>query len=358
MSSDSDEISGLFIGVNIALFVLAVVSVSLRCYVRLGITRSFGPDDYWMLATLASFTANTTIALLGAKHGLGRHIWNLSPRDLRLALKFTYATEITYGLTMILAKISIALYLLRLTPIRLQRHIIYLVTGLTCVAGLTLTFIVAFQCKPPSRAWNMDAPGSCISTKAIRIATYTYSALAIVTDFTFTLLPLFLIWHLHMDKRTKVALVPVFSLALLASLAVVIRIPLIKDFTETDFLFATARFGLWSATEQGLAIMAGSLITLRPLARKLVEVLRLTISASSQPLSGPRESSKVISADSRGIDGRYGGGGGAWNRLDGGPSDAISLRGLNSTATRSNADVEEENEALRQSDACVYHWAK
>ncbi|KAI1130276.1 hypothetical protein F5Y10DRAFT_236215 [Nemania abortiva] len=336
--SDSDELSTLFSGVNIAIFILAFVSVSLRCYVRIGITNAFGADDCWMLVTLASFTTNTTVALLSARYGLGKHTATLSHESVVQAKKFSYATEITYGLTMIFAKISIALFLLRVTVHRAQRWIIYIITTLTCVAGLTLVFIVAFQCKPLSKAWDSDQPGSCISIQAIPIATYTYSALAVVTDLTFTVLPLFIVWHLQMDRRTKLSLVPIFSLALLASLAVVIRIPLIPDFAKPDFLYATARFGIWSAVEQSLAITAGSLITIRPLLRKMFHRVHTVQIATRYPYpsGGIQRSSKANSAGAD-VDDRYGN----WSRQDRRASDAISLRASNSV--RSPVDEEDDH---------------
>ncbi|KAI0098555.1 hypothetical protein GGR51DRAFT_538178 [Nemania sp. FL0031] len=336
--SDSDELSTLFSGVNIAIFILAFISVSLRCYVRIGLTNAFGADDYWMLATLASFTANTTVALLSANYGLGKHTWTLSHESVIQAKKFSYATEITYGVTMIFAKISIALFLLRITVHRAQRWIIYIITALTCIAGLTLVFIVAFQCKPLARAWDGDIPGSCISVQAIPISTYTYSALAVVTDLTFTILPIFIVWHLQMNKRTKLALVPIFSLALLASLAVVIRIPLIPQFANPDFLYATAGFGIWSAVEQSLAITAGSLITLRPLLRKMFARMGSMKIASGYPSGGVQRNSKPISA---GADRRINDGYDGWNGQDRRASDAISLRATNFGRTPTEEEEED-----------------
>ncbi|KAJ8125213.1 hypothetical protein O1611_g8425 [Lasiodiplodia mahajangana] len=337
--SDSDELSTLFSGVNIAIFIIAFISVALRCYVRIGITNAFGADDYWMLATLASFTANTTVALLSAKYGLGKHASTLSHDSVIQAKKFSYATEITYGVTMIFAKISIALFLLRITVHRVQKWIIYIITALTCIAGLTLVFIVAFQCKPLSRAWDSDLPGSCITVKAIPISTYTYSALAVVTDLTFTVLPLFIVWNLQMDKRTKLALVPIFSLALLASLAVVIRIPLIPEFAEPDFLYATAQFGIWSAVEQGLAITAGSLITTRPLLRKMFNRFSTIKIPYRYPSGGVQRNSKANSAGAdHHINDRYG----SWNGQDRRASDAISLRASNSVRSPSD-EVEDDH---------------
>ncbi|KAI1824101.1 hypothetical protein F4861DRAFT_539276 [Xylaria intraflava] len=341
--SSSDSIGGVFKGVNIFLISLAAISVLLRCYVRIGMINSFGADDFWMLVTLASFTANTTVALISESYGLGQHVWNLSPENVKQALKFSYATEITYGLTMILVKISIACYLLRITPNKVHKRIIYFVTVLTGVVGLTLVLIVAFQCKPPSRVWDDDLPGSCLSFEVINIVTYVYSGVAILTDFTFTLLPVFIVWNLQMNIRNKIALIPIFSLALLASLAVVIRIPLVKGFTSGDFLFSTGRFAIWSAVEQGLAITAGSWITLRPLLAKVFDQMRSTRSAYTFPLSDAVPSSKENRTNgSRAIDGGHD----YWNRQDRRVSDDISLRAFHFTRME-----EEQDNGLRMEPA-------
>lgn len=138
---------------------------------------------------------------------------------------------------------------------------------------------------------------------------YVYSVTATCCDFTLGLLPVFLIWKLQMNTRTKVALaailglgcvyvffhslvyIPAYSFPRSASAAVIIRIPFLHDYKDKDFLCefqslicqilypipivdrsltpnlpdATANISIWSNVEAGLGIAAGSLVTLRPL---------------------------------------------------------------------------------------------
>ncbi|KAI0852385.1 hypothetical protein F5Y00DRAFT_194323 [Daldinia vernicosa] len=267
--SSPDSLGPLFERINIAFFTVAGTSFALRVYVRAILINAFGKDDYWMTAAMAAYIANTTIAILSVKYGSGQHKWLIEPEDITMALKLTYASEITYGTTMILTKMSIAAFLLRVTPHKIHRRIIYTAAALTCAAGLTLVFIVMFQCKPVSLFWYRDQPGSCLPVDAIITSTYCYSAFAILTDFTFTLLPLYLIWKLQMDMKLKIVLGPIMCLAFMASLAVIIRLPYVSDFKKDDFLYATTNFAIWSAVEQSLAITAGSLATLRPLLRRV-----------------------------------------------------------------------------------------
>lgn len=118
---------------------------------------------------------------------------------------------------MIAAKVSIALFLLRITRSKLHNWIIWIATALTVVCGIAFFFIAMLQCKPVEYFWTRALPtepaGKCIDIDVIIIITYTYSAISIVTDFTFSILPIFMIWQLQMDLKTKLALIPILSMA-------------------------------------------------------------------------------------------------------------------------------------------------
>jgi hypothetical protein len=119
--------------------------------------------------------------------------------------------------------------------------------------------------------------------------TYAYSAVPILTDFTFALLPIHIVMGLQVDTKTKLVLVPIFAMDTIASVACAIRIAYLPKFLEGDFLFKSVgmSFGIsllmpcytgntsdiviWSETERGLAITAGNLATLRPLFRLTID---------------------------------------------------------------------------------------
>ena len=71
-----------------------------------------------------------------------------------------------------------------------------------------------------------------------------------------------------------------------ASSAVIVRSPYLLQFRNPDFLWATVDIAIWSDIEQGLAITAGSLATLRPLFRAFAERVGLTHSGAPQQASG------------------------------------------------------------------------
>ncbi|KAL7802365.1 hypothetical protein V8C44DRAFT_353411 [Trichoderma aethiopicum] len=275
------------LAVILTLLVFAFTATLLRCYVRIKLVKAFGLDDYLMVAALVSFILFCAVAIMGIHYGTGRHYWDIEQQqDIQEALKYWYFCYIWYCVTMIASKISIGYFLLRITVERIHTWIISAVMLLTVVTGIVFFFVTMLQCAPISYFWNKNQHGSCINIDVIIAITYLYSAFSVVCDFTFALLPVVLIMQLQMNSRTKIALIPVMLMACIASAAVVVRFAYVKDFKNVDFLWATVDIAIWSTTEQGLAITAGSLATIRPLFRKIVSKLGWSTVESQMPPPG------------------------------------------------------------------------
>ena len=123
---------------------------------------------------------------------------------------------------------------------------------------------------PLSYFWDKSSQtGSCLDVDIIIALTFLYSVVSVICDFTFAILPVFLVWNLNMSRNTRLMLIPILGMACVASIAVLCRMAYVMDFKDPDFLWATLDIAIWSDTEQGLGITAGSLATLRPLYRML-----------------------------------------------------------------------------------------
>lgn len=114
---------------------------------------------------------------------------------------------------MIFAKLSIGVFLLRVTVTKMHRWTIYTVMGLTCLTGLVFFFVTLLQCTPISFFWNKAEKGSCINIDIIIALTFLYSVISAVCDFTYGILPIFLVMNLNMSKNSKIALIPILSMA-------------------------------------------------------------------------------------------------------------------------------------------------
>ena len=104
---------------------------------------------------------------------------------------------------------SIGVLLLRISIRRIHTWILYGAMLVSVVAGCTFFFVIIFQCNPVYYFWARRNPsGTCVSNDLIVGLAYTYSVFSIISDFTFSIIPGFLVWHLQLKRRAKVALVP------------------------------------------------------------------------------------------------------------------------------------------------------
>ncbi|KEF57970.1 uncharacterized protein A1O9_05893 [Exophiala aquamarina CBS 119918] len=287
----------------------AVFSTAVRCYTRARLVKWFGLDDWLMVAAAVSLTiifelirASTdgieqlcyimfsTCVIAGVHYGTGRHFSDLEPEDSMKALRYWWLCYLAYSLTMIFAKTSIGFFLLRVAVARIQRQVIYSVVCTTVVVGIVFLFVTVFECSPVSYFWNRAQDGHCLSMDVIIGLTYFYSVVNAICDFTFGLLPVFLVWKLQMDRRVKIILIPILGMGCVAAIAVLVRMAYVRDFADPDFLWATVNIAVWSDIELGLAITAGSLACLRP----LVHIVNAKLGLSS--VKTPRPNPDYISA--------------------------------------------------------------
>ncbi|KAF2829370.1 hypothetical protein CC86DRAFT_188779 [Ophiobolus disseminans] len=226
-----------------------------------------------------------TCAIGGVHWGTGRHMTDLTDEERYKAMRYWWLCYIGYCLAMVASKTSIGLFLLRVTVKPIHKWIIYCAMGITVLTGGVFFFVTLFQCTPISFFWtratsNAPKDGFCVPIDVIIALTFLYSACAIISDFTFAILPIFLVWGLNMPVRNRVMLVPVLGMACVASIAVTVRLGYVMDFKNPDFLYATVDVAIWSDIEQGLAITAGSCATLRPLYRQIAGRLGLSTGAA------------------------------------------------------------------------------
>ncbi|KAJ6164619.1 pectinesterase precursor [Penicillium chermesinum] len=296
-----------FEGLAVAVFVvcifmagLSIIAVLLRCFVRLGLVRgAFGWDDALMIVGLVLFIGLNSCCAFAATEGVGHHVTEFPNPDIyKETLWKWWLGQQLYLWSSAVVKISIAFALLRLAVKQWHRVILWSIVSTVIVIGLFFWLVLLFDCNPVQYFWNRLDPnyqGSCLSTKILLDVAYTYSSVTILCDFTLGGLPILMVWSLQMTYHTKIAH-PLTASS--ASVAVVIRMPFLHHYEDADFLYSTTQIIIWSVIETGLGIIAGSLITLRPLIRWCTDgrvgqpvsenkKAKLSDPASSLPLTSP-----------------------------------------------------------------------
>ncbi|KAJ5453942.1 uncharacterized protein N7458_004898 [Penicillium daleae] len=281
-------VTAVFLGISLS-------SVLLRCFVRTRVVHAFGWDDIVMLFAMAWNMAFAICGILGAKYGMGRRLYYFVeyPDNLKRALLCWWLGQVFYVITCVLAKVSIIITLLRITVDRLHAWILYAAISVATAVGLVFLFFTIFQCSPVTYFWHQGSStshGTCVDKNTLIAIAYLYSVGAAVTDLTIGLLPVALIWNLRMNQRTKSAIIGILGIGCIASAAVIIRIPFVHHYKDTEFLYNTYQISIWSNVEAGLGITAGCLTTLRPLIRFLRDGSSASRSRNRTPGSFPLSS--------------------------------------------------------------------
>ena len=150
---------------------------------------------------------------IGTRYGTGRHHHDLSIEDIEKARHCWWFCYIFYSWAMIFAKFSIGFLLLRISIKRIHTWILYAAMLTSVVAGGTFFFVTVFQCYPVSYFWaRTNQSGSCVTNDLIVGLACTYSVFSIMSDFTFAIIPGFLVWHLQLKRRAKIALIPLITM--------------------------------------------------------------------------------------------------------------------------------------------------
>jgi hypothetical protein len=292
-----DDRSTQILVVCVIFFILSWISVGLRVYVkyvdcvhlgkattdflsRARLLKQVGWDDGAMLATLLLFSGYLICQLGSLAHGNGRRRETMTDATAQIGLmvgstllsgifllltmiQYWFFCELFYTLATSMLKISVGLFFLRIANNKWHILIIKAIMCASAVLGITYFSIVLFQCHPISFWWdlNPDHHGQCLSASVMADAGYVVSALNSVADWTFGLLPIFIVKDLHMQHHQKVVVAIILGFAAVGSSATIIRLPYVwtlKDY-KGEFLWRTADVAIWTTVEVGIGITAGNL---------------------------------------------------------------------------------------------------
>ncbi|KAJ5513613.1 hypothetical protein N7463_003165 [Penicillium fimorum] len=261
--------------VSIVMMSISIVTVALRSFVRLNILRAFGWDDALMVAALILFIFLSVCGINGPMNGVGHTRTEFTSMEVyKKALVWWWLAQMLYVWASAVAKISISVALLRLAVEKSYRLILWSIISVVVTIGVMFWLVLLFACNPISHFWERvdgTSKGTCLPMSTILDIAYFYSCVTICCDVALGLLPAFLVWKLQMNNRTKFAVGGILGLGAFAAVAVICRLPFLQFYSDDNFLYSTYQIAIWSIIETGLGITAGSLITLRPLFRWILD---------------------------------------------------------------------------------------
>lgn len=102
-------------------------------------------------------------------------------------------------------KVSVGAFLLQICVHKVQRTIIWTVIIAMSIFTAYYVPLMVYQCHPVSYFWDRSGAGWCLGPAIIQNSTYAHGGLSAVADWTLGTVPIFLVWSLQMNARTKIS---------------------------------------------------------------------------------------------------------------------------------------------------------
>ena len=225
-------------------------------------------------------------------YGLGQHRIDLSVEQYRNFLKYYYLDTAQFFIALATCKISICLFLLRLSQFNKIKRILYGLIGFLIVTHLALFFLSVFQCSPADKVWNLGDSGKCFSPQMIMNILIAQGVLSIITDFICAAFPIVLLRNLKIKTQTKIALCSLMGLGIITGGIAMARTVTAWQVKSDDLSWVGVPNAMTRIFEVNIGNIAACVPILKPFGRYVHarvtgrdphEMLRRRASPSSSP---------------------------------------------------------------------------
>ncbi|KAK2048610.1 CFEM domain-containing protein [Colletotrichum somersetense] len=257
--------SSKVLAILITVYTIAAAAVGLRLVAK-SMAKTWSLDDALIISALALTIAPLTFIILMVTKGFGTHLYDLEPGGLSDVLRLLYAAEIVYVFVLLLSKLSLVVFYLRIFVIQPFRIAAYSLIGFLLVGQIVIGFLTIFSCHPIELFWNRDIhTGGCLDVNQLA---YANSALAIIQDLIILALPIAMLPGLQMDLNKKISVAMVFLLGSVGFISTIIRLQVLAVFGNSiDPTWDYAPVVWWTTVELGVVIVCAC----APMIRNLIE---------------------------------------------------------------------------------------
>ncbi|KAJ5934752.1 Major facilitator superfamily domain general substrate transporter [Penicillium verhagenii] len=277
------------LGVSVTFFVIASVFVALRFISRVFVVRRVALHDYLMLLAWVIDFGFSFSLFYAIRNGLGLHSDDVLPENEAALNRANYAFTVLYSPALMAVKTSILVFYLTLTRNqKVFRWANYVTLAVVNAAGLALTLVNVFQCRPVSAAFRASLPSGAHCTDIVTLY-LSSSPVNIITDLAMLFLPMPLLTQMRLPKKQKIILIITFSFGFFVAVVDVIRIAFLQQAAisrqvalksihlqnvgTADFSWYASFSFMWSAVEVNASIICGCVPSLKPLVARILPKL-------------------------------------------------------------------------------------
>ncbi|KAL3456725.1 hypothetical protein BJX64DRAFT_36899 [Aspergillus heterothallicus] len=250
-------------GVVIAGASLATIVCVARLYVRAVVVKSFGVDDIVVIFALLLALMFAAISVALSYYGIGRHQDEIPQQDLIDMQYVAYISYCVYLWVGAAVKISLAVFIMRVFPTPTIRKLGYGIIIFLLIFAISGELPLILQCSPVRAAYDPNVKGNCLSANTLFGIQVYQGIVMICVDIYLFVLPIPTTWKLQMSRQRRLSIIGLFGIGLLACVAGITRLPFLVYTNGGDFTYQGAMASIWMNVEFALALIAGSLPSLR-----------------------------------------------------------------------------------------------
>ncbi|OTA92658.1 hypothetical protein M434DRAFT_396323 [Hypoxylon sp. CO27-5] len=264
---------GDLMAAGISTTIIAGLTLSLRLYTRLYVLKKTPKADDWLVIT--SFIISVAMLVFVKKdidHGLTYHVWDI-PQDTYHIGERLYGllAYLSFILSVSLAKMSMLVLYLRLSPHTWVRWTCYSCLVIIACYSIVASLVESLACRPLQGIIDESLDAECYDSYPAYIS---LSSLNIGIDVVILLLPIPLVIRMQLPIRQKI------SVILLFATGIVVCCVALKRVTYIPTLEASEDYD-WDATpdmilcfiEVNLGIVCASVPAIRPFFSRFLPVL-------------------------------------------------------------------------------------
>jgi hypothetical protein len=277
------------------------ISTALRIYVKMekGGFRHLTLDDYLIVfGMICALGVCGSGLAYGPPYGFGKHIDTLSAYDIKMFFKGDYIFSHFYNITLGAVKLSILAFYYRIFVIPMFQRVVLFSMTFVGLWMLTITVVLAMQCRPIEKFWDATVEGTCFNLVAF---SYFTNISNLVTDLWIFFLPVPVIVRLNMTPRRKAGLCGVFLIGLATCGISAARLEYVVAQGSTDFTWDGVSLGAFSALEPMGAILCANLPIVYQLFKHHVSKWKSSISGLSKLSSKFSTNPSSASGNSRNL---------------------------------------------------------
>ncbi|KAK3387507.1 hypothetical protein B0H63DRAFT_521558 [Podospora didyma] len=252
------DLSGgpVLLSFSLATACFAFSTTFVRFFVRRGINRHVGVDDY-------TSGAATLVALIATIFGI---IESTTPDPSR-AVEFDVLGQPWYLMSVTLSKISICLLFISLLGrARQWRILLGVLIFLMAAVNLSFSMTVNLQCRPLEKLWNPSVLGECWDPSVQLNFGFFQGAFSVFSWFFLALFPILIVRDLKMDGDMKWPFYVTSTLSFISGIFAIVKTAESAQVSGlsvyTSHTFAAS---LMANLEQNMGLIAANVLTLGPL---------------------------------------------------------------------------------------------